>query len=197
MATGLKALPPPYNLIGQYFAGLAKENIKEATKELPPFLTLLPPIPFRAPTFEQLLESALLQDNVFPTGPPRVPAGPVAIPWGRALELLLEGGRLLDNVFPEGLPKPFLFDTPVGPWPIFASLTTEDIEVSLPAGFNQSMISNPAFAVNGGAPMSGPTHTNAQGQTISNYSGVQAFTAENGQITMSPNPDPSPTIESP
>lgn len=61
----------------------------------------------------------------------------------------------------------------------------EEIEAeSMAASFSLGLISDPAFAVNGGAPTSGPTQTNALGQTISNYSGRQAFTAENGVITM-------------
>jgi hypothetical protein len=45
---------------------------------------------------------------------------------------------------------------------------------------------NPSLAFNGGAPTSGPTQTNARGETISNYSGRQAFTALRGVITLNP-----------
>jgi hypothetical protein len=127
---GSKA-PMPSKLGGKAWAGIALAQMKEATKDLPPFLSLLPPIPFVAPTFAQLLEAAMLQYSVFPTGLPRAPAEPVAIPWGKALELLKEGARLQDNVLPEGLnlPAPFIFDDPVGPGPMFAASTATATDI--------------------------------------------------------------------
>ena len=59
----------------------------------------------------------------------------------------------------------------------------EEIDAEAPASMSAGLISDPAFAFNGGAALSGPTIT-VNGVTISNYSGQPAFVAENGVITM-------------
>jgi len=64
----------------------------------------------------------------------------------------------------------------------------EEIEAEAPASLSVGFISDPAFAINGGAALSGPTIT-INGVTISNYSGQPAFVAENGVITMTARAD--------